>query len=207
MKHYLEEQFFKKESLRKIAKLVVGPGRNDFSELNFSSEEDAFLRLMESSAVRSRVFSILKERVPADSDLVWTMSDLLSLKLLAYSVAGEGINMTVLPEAKYRKESSVRNMIGDLEERRTVLGPDRDGITENVIRREMGLPLRYIYQDAVQPIFELNDIIAEILGESDISYIQENSEKWLFENEIKGKTLEIYKMQAINNILSCQKIV
>lgn len=209
MKHYLEEQFFKVKSLREIAKLVVKPDSADFVVFGFTSEEDAFSKLMESSAIRSGVFYILKERIPGDGDLIWTMSDSSSLKLLAYSVAGEGIkmtdNITVLPEAKYRKMSLVRNIIGDLEERRTVLGPDRDGITENVIRREMGLPLRYIYQDAVQPIFESNEVIAEILGKSDITYIQANSERWLSENKIEIATLEVYKKQARDNPLSHQK--
>lgn len=211
MKHYLEEQFFKEKSLREIAEQVDNPDFGDFSALGFTSKEDAFSRLMESSAVRNSVFRILKKPIAGDGNLIWTMPDLLSLPLLAYSVAGGGIviandaALKLLPEGKYRTKELLKQIIGDLEERRTVLGPDRDGITENTIRLEVGLPLRYIYQNAMQPMFELSDTIVEILGKESITHIQKNSERWMSENRITKEQIEIYKKQAMSNPLSIYK--
>lgn len=55
------------------------------------------------------------------------------------------------------------------EERRTVLGPDKDTLTENAYRKEKARPLRYIYQGANEVFFDKTNCIERTLESSDNS--------------------------------------
>ena len=85
------------------------------------------------------------------------LSKLEQLPTVAYSTAGKDafgdMQLTQmrqrnfpLPEFNTTSGRKTIELIQNLEERRTVLGPDKDDITENSIRQEHGFPLRYIYQ-------------------------------------------------------------
>lgn len=51
----------------------------------------------------------------------------------------------------------------NLEERRTVIGPDIDGISELTLRLSAGIPVRYLYQETEKHLFEDIEIINRIL--------------------------------------------
>lgn len=55
----------------------------------------------------------------------------------------------------------MNSMWPELEERRTVFGPDIDGISEAGIRRKTNLPLRYIYQDRTEYFVESTKVFEE----------------------------------------------
>ena len=57
------------------------------------------------------------------------------------------------------------------EERRTVLGPDIDGISELKIRLENDLPIRYIYQTGTNPFYESEEVVHSILEQAGIKDI------------------------------------
>lgn len=56
------------------------------------------------------------------------------------------------------------SMWPELEERRTVLGPDIDNISEASIRRAANLPTRYIYQDKTEYIIEDLNILKDFMS-------------------------------------------
>lgn len=56
------------------------------------------------------------------------------------------------------------SMWPDLEERRTVLGPDIDNISEASIRIAANLPIRYIYQDKTEYIIEDLNILKNFMS-------------------------------------------
>ena len=201
LKHYLEEQIFRVDSLKVVADFVF-QRRDQFPDIGtFSTEEETLSKLLESSTMRSNIF--FRFPIEGNDKLVWNVRDLKNLPLLAYSIAGELSESSIkakgisLPEIMYRKPGVLSELVGDLEERRTVLGSDRDGITENIIRMEMNLPLRYIYQGSLQAMFEKKETVATILGEDSIDYILKNSSKWT-----KDKDVEFLKQDALKNKLS-----
>lgn len=60
----------------------------------------------------------------------------------------------LFPEVFLSIRTGMNSMWPELEERRTVFGPDIDGISEASIRMNAGLPLRYIYQDRIEYFVE-----------------------------------------------------
>lgn len=202
MKHYLEEQKFKTESLSSIARYLFA-NKEGFIDLgSFESEEDALDKLVNISTIRDAVLD--RCSFAGNNDLLWKLDKLDSLAILAYSSAGNikgnnNVVKTLLPEAIGRSSELLLDLIGDLEERRTIVGPDRDGITENAIRKAMSLPLRYMYQDGLLPMLEKKTTIASVLGNDSLAYIQENPFGWKMEN------MELHVQEALRNKLSVYK--
>ena len=59
----------------------------------------------------------------------------------------------------------------NLEERRTVIGPDSDGISELTLRLAADIPIRYLYQETDRHLFEDPEIINRILGRNNTDQV------------------------------------
>lgn len=60
----------------------------------------------------------------------------------------------MFPEIFLSVRAGMNSMWPELEERRTVFGPDIDDISEASLRMKAELPLRYLYQDRVEYFVE-----------------------------------------------------
>lgn len=89
------------------------------------------------------------------------------------------------------------------EERRTVLGPDINALTENAYRKEKARPLRYIYQGANEVFFDKTNCIEQTLRSSDNSNYSssivftsdQNLSTWYSPKSIQ----QIYKNNKLKN--------
>ena len=102
------------------------------------------------------------------------------------------------PEFQYKRDEPLWY---SFEERRTVLGPDIDGLTENVYRKEVSLPLRYIYQGD-EKFFELAGCVQNVLNgitDSDLTELTIDCSKeigvWWSPKCIRGIYDENYKLR------------
>ena len=86
--------------------------------------------------------------------------------------------ITLFPEIFSSMRIGIASMWPELEERRTVFGPDIDDISESTIRMKAQLPVRYIYQDRTEYFIESLKILSPDIKE----YIKERSQLFVRQN-------------------------
>lgn len=97
-----------------------------------------------------------------------------------------------LPEADRQRGGKYPLLWNNLEERRTVVGPDRDGISELTLRLAADIPMRYLYQEADRHLFEDPEIINVILARNKSEQIGRIFERPI----ILGQVLEVSEKHA-----------
>lgn len=211
MKHYLEEQIFRADSLSAVADILFTQ-KNDpriahlFAQL--PSADAVYSALYNSAEIRKAIFhndyfAYFDEKVLGDDNLIWSLKKgaAESLQKMAYSIACAGyipgaLDNTIFPESGVRAPELVRDLLQDIEERRTVIGPDRDAITEAAIRMEADLPIRYICQNDSTIMYESSKVLETVCGTAITDYTKQNAKKW-----IQGD-LETYKAIAQKSLLT-----
>jgi hypothetical protein len=97
----------------------------------------------------------LEEQIEPQSDISYSSEDSIALipytnaKMYDSSSVNPGIRDLIceLPEVKNRAKTGAEVPWNSLEERRTVCGPDKDGICEMAFEISLELPARYMYED------------------------------------------------------------
>lgn len=87
-------------------------------------------------------------------------SEHADFKLLAEEASKHQDHLSAADRGAGRRYEPLWN---NLEERRTVIGPDRDGISELTLRLAADIPIRYLYQETDRHLFEDPEIIRGIL--------------------------------------------
>ena len=168
MKHFLEERIF----VQQVANAIIKMGlKEEFltrcnlsSALSDSLTSDAIVSFVKDLEKLKQLVDIAKKySIPTGCPIVLQTSGPQSLKDLPsfpYS-AGKKFDTTSLSVlyddlAKYCLKTFNLDKIdfrtfNDLEEVRTILSPDRDGICENKLRQEFGLPLRKSHEKTTPP--------------------------------------------------------
>lgn len=151
--------------------------------------------------------------IPRDYDIKPELTDLESLAFLPYSFCKiedtDLLRLGVLPEVKIlenKEREALKVLITDLEERRTVMGPDRNGITENALRIAFGEPIRFIYQDHTLdvPIQDFEDVLQnDVIFQAALQIMRNNSKQ---EVARPKETREKTDISSSNSIVAPQII-
>ncbi|MBR1735359.1 MAG: hypothetical protein IJ730_08005 [Alphaproteobacteria bacterium] len=102
-----------------------------------------------------------------------------ALRIQDYNDLPDGLDLPELSEEHYFPIKALRREIPwtNYEERRTVIGPDIDNISELSFRVVAGLPIRYIYQGPGNCFCEMSSIIHKIVKQAFVEYSIENIDK------------------------------
>ena len=144
-----------------------GKKEEELSELLEKDRNQVFLtivaQLETSFAFTKELFVDLKKDVLSGN--IRDITLITAKKLLFSELVNSGLNyiekysyserlIKMFPEIFFSVRAGMNSMWPELEERRTVFGPDIDDISEASIRMKAELPLRYLYQDRVEYFVE-----------------------------------------------------
>lgn len=167
MKHFLEEQIFLHQVASRLAQLCVSqspevigavkalcgiendlPASEKEIQQSILSSVKSFEQFRKLSELVSRLAT--KHKIDTTCPMQFT-GQIDDLKCFPYSASKASNEREVEDFFAFVKGDYAKKFgngiesFPDLEELRTVFGPDRDGITENIIRKEFNLPERLAY--------------------------------------------------------------